>query len=165
MKETEEKPMEHFEKVEGAELTFEEAEKIEEREGLYFKPETNREYKLTFSTWKLVMRNIPAYRDPKIMERKVVLELRIDGMDGETKTMNGEPLNKEWGIISKKCRNAFEPFCEADTITKRIFTFKQKGENQNRVYQLADVGERKEVGQKAPASSQEDKDVGAFLDG
>lgn len=119
-------------------VTFEEAQKIDEQNSKYFKPEINKEYKLTFSSWSLYRKKVPHYKNKERLEEKTVLELNVD-------SLNGMPVEMEWGILSQKCRTAFELYCKLGTITKKVFYFKSTGEQSKRTYQVAEAADKETI--------------------
>ena len=109
------------------EIGFEEAERLDSFDSMFWKPEVNVEYILTFSKWRLVRREIPKYMKPDEKEERSILELLIDSRDGRA-------CEQQWDIISKKLREQIRPYCEGGAITENVFKFKMKGEKSKREY-------------------------------
>ena len=128
--------------AEPREISFEEAEKIDALNSRFFSADVNIGYKLGFSKARLVSKPVPKYKDPTKVEEKAVLELAIDYLDGATTNGAGEPLLKEWGLISPKARVLFEQYMKSGEILKKIFEFKhvQKGETHS--YTLVAIGDK-----------------------
>lgn len=124
------------------EITFDDAEKLDALASKYFKAETNVQYQLTFSHWCLYRKKVPNFNNKDVLEDKSILELTVD-------SINGEPVNQEWGILSAKCRSAFEPYCRNGSILKKVFSYKSKGEGKDKVYQVAEVGDKESISIKA----------------
>lgn len=120
------------------EISFGEAEELDSLETMYFKPETNIQYELTFSAWKLVRKQIPKYKEKETYEEKTILELKVE-------TVNGKETDQEWGIISKKLRTAFSTYCVNGNILKKVFSYKQKGDGGDRSYHVSELRDKKSI--------------------
>lgn len=123
-------------------MNFDEAEKMDELESKFFKAESNIEYVLTFSNWKLEIQTVPDYNDKNKQTKKPVLVVTVDSINGTKTKVTGEPIAKEWGILSRKLRETFRPFCESGNITKKTYKFKAKGDGKDRTYTLLEVGDK-----------------------
>ena len=130
------------EKEKEEEISPDEAEKLDQLDNKYFKPETNIEYKLSFSAWKLIRKKVPDFNNREKMVEKTVLKLNVDSLNGSTKKPGGEPLDMLWEILSMKCRMAWDAYYRNGNITKKIFSYKQKGEGTNRTYAISEVGDK-----------------------
>lgn len=117
------------------EIDFAEADRMDELESKYFKPKLNIEYRLTFSSWRLVRKLIPDYKDKTKMNERTVLELKIE-------SRSDSPVEQEWGILAKTCRDAFSAHCKNGNITKKIFSFKAVGTNKAERYEISEVGDK-----------------------
>ena len=123
-------------------MTFEQAEEFDARAAKYFKVETNIPYKLTIASWRLYLKKTPVFNEDKSApiqyEDKPCLELILD-------SVNGEPVNQIYNVNSKRGRAAFEPYCRAGTLTKKVFSFRTKGEGKEKAFQVAELGEREAI--------------------
>jgi hypothetical protein len=137
-----------------AKKAWEEALGEAEAHSPYFKPETNKEYVLTFSGWKIGMVDFPK-RDQQgvkittdegdeILEPKLTLTLWIDSINGENIGMlEGEPLaGKKWNSTSKKVRDSLRMACQHGTLMKKKWGMLKTGTGYQTTYSFTDIGER-----------------------
>jgi len=119
--------------------SWDEAEKKDELDSRFFKIESNRKYKLTFSkepmddqdsfdgkciTGRLVKKTVAVWENGKKtdkFEEKFVLQLVVSSLDGET-------CRKIWNCKNAKMRNLFRTYAENDLLTKKVFVVEVKGE-------------------------------------
>ena len=140
---------EKIEDVKETEISPDEAEKLDQLDNKYFKPETNIDYELSFSEWKLLRKEVPDYNNREKMVEKTVLKLVIDSLNGTKVKTNGEPIDITWEILSMKCRMAWDTYYRNGNITKKMFSYKQKGEAKNRTYHISEVGDKEKPSKKA----------------
>lgn len=131
---------------------FEEAQKLDEANTPFFKPEANTEYQLGFSGYRLVEKAVPDYNDKTKMVNKVILELRVD-------FLNGRKVDKEWGILSVKLRNKWKDYCENGQVTKAIFKYKFTGTGKATDYNITFLGSKEGGEAVTPAAHTVEKFV------
>lgn len=123
--------------TQGELVGWDEANEYDLLSSKYFKPEQNVEYEMRFSEARLVKRPMPVWegnRKTDKTEDKIVLDLAIESINGKT------PVREMiWSIKAFKLRNLFEPYARKDLLTKKTFTFKQKGEGMKAEYLLAAI--------------------------
>ena len=125
---------------------FDEAEKCDVANSLYFKPEVNIRYELTFGPletepdpnhphYKLVEKDIPDFNDKTKTARKVVLILQVA-------SINGTKTSQEWSILSLGCRKALQEACQSGMLLKKKYAFKSAGEGKNKTFSFSEIGDR-----------------------
>lgn len=134
---------EKIEDIEEVEISPDEAEKMDQLDNKYFKPETNIDYTLSFKSWKLIRKAVPDFNNKEKMVEKTVLKLVIDKLNGTAKKPNGEPIEMSWEILSMKCRMAWDTYYRNGNILTKEFAYKQKGESKNRTYHISEIADKK----------------------
>lgn len=118
-------------KLEGVEISSEEAEQFDLLSAKYFSAQQNVPYELTFSRARLARKMVKRYQSEE-MEEKVVLELIVNSINGKNTV-----APQEWNIKSKKLRDMFDVYYKDGRITKKVFLFKIKGMGKETNYTLA----------------------------
>jgi len=133
---------EKIEDVKEMEISPDEAEKLDQLDNKYFKPETNIEYKMSFKSWKLIRKAVPDFNEKTKMVEKTVLCLVLDSLNGTYTKPDGTPVEVSWEILSQKCRIAWDAYYRNGNIVRKIFSYKQKGDNKDRTYIISEVGDK-----------------------
>lgn len=127
---------------------FDEGEKLDILNSLFFKAETNIRYELTFIplarvvpqgqspiTYELVEKDVMDFNDKTKMVKKVCLNLRVD-------SVNGNKVDQEWGILAKAVRDLFKEPCVNGNLLKKKYAFQSKGEGKGKTYSVSEIGDR-----------------------
>ena len=119
-------------------FSFEEAKKRDMVNSMYFNPEVNVPYVLTFKDAYNTERDMPVWEKgvkTEETERKVVLVLKIE-------TINNEKVSsdQEWSVTNPRWREKFEPYGVQDQLTKMKFQVKVKLNGNKKELDLAAIG-------------------------
>lgn len=125
---------------------FDEAKVVDENNSKFWKPATNKTYRLTFGdvkdspdqahpSYKLIEKDVPDFKKPSTMVRKVVLILQLDSKDGQ-------PVSQEWSIMAMKLIRQFELPCKTGALLKKKYVLSVEGEGKEKTYTLMEDGDR-----------------------
>lgn len=137
---------------------FEEAEDADALTSKFFKAKTNIPYKLTFAPvepslqgqppvgYRLIQKKIPDFNDKTKLVDKVILQLRID-------SVNGTPVDQIWDVLQWKLRVQLQSACTTGNILRKVYLYKSIGEGKDKVHTIAESADRpvKPVAPVAPA--------------
>ena len=116
----------------GTEIPWDKAAEYDVLDSKFFKPQPNVEYRLTFSASKLLRKLVQDFNDKNKKVEATVLELKVS-------SINGQPVNQEWNVRSFNLRAMFEPYAKANSILKKTFMFKVRGQGTQTQYTLAAI--------------------------
>jgi hypothetical protein len=126
---------------------FEEAREADATNSLFFKPETNTSYKLTFADlkdmpdlahphYKIVERNFTDFNDKSTSVKKVVVILQVE-------SVNGKKVNQTWDVIPQTLRKMVEAPCTTGTLLKKVYLLQVRGEGKQKTYALSEDSDKK----------------------
>lgn len=105
---------------EGKAISWEEAKNFDELGNKYFAAKPNVDYKLTFSSFRLVRKQVQDWDNKDAMVEKTVLELVLD-------SINGNKVEQQWNVLAFKLRQMFEPYARSKLITEKVFLYNCNG--------------------------------------
>lgn len=125
---------------------FEEAREADATNSLFFKPQTNTSYKLTFTKlkdkpdiahphYKIVERPFQDFNDKTKIVKKVVVILQVE-------TVNGKQVSQTWDVIPQTLRKMVEAPCVTGMLLKKVYLLQVQGEGKQKTYVLSEAGDK-----------------------